>query len=158
MADEGGRLIGRTSVRLFLAAAVVAAVAVASVVYLKRVERDFSPPTTITMGTVVENGAFLGKSSRSRSEWFCWVSYEFTAADGVARRNWRLWEPACGVSPGRPIPIQHVIANPDINRPGGSTPWFPSSLMFFAAGVTVVIGVIVRRAEGSGQGSGGIDL
>jgi hypothetical protein len=37
-----------------------------------------------------------------------------------------------------------VVANPDVNRPAGSEPWFPSGLVFFAAGVTMVIGFLVR--------------
>lgn len=141
----------RTSTRLFVASVALAAVALVSAAYVRQLRRDFSAPTTTTIGTVVKKGAFLGRRRGSRSKWFCWVSYEFTAADGVVRRNWRLWEPACGVSPGRPIPVQYVVANPDLNRPGGSEPWFPSGLLFFAAGVTVVIGVIVRRSEESAQ-------
>lgn len=132
------------SSRLFLASAALAIAAGAATAHAQKVRRDFAAPTTITVGTVVKNGAFLDRSRRSHSEWFCWVSYEFTPADGIARRNWRLWEPACGVSPGRPIPIQHVVANPDVNRPAGSEPWFPSGLVFFAAGVTMVIGFLVR--------------
>ena len=139
----------RKSTLLFVASAALAIVAFASVAYLRSVRRDFSGPTTITMGTVMKKGAFLGKSRRSRSEWFCWVSYEFTTADGVKRRNWRLWEPGCGVSTGRPIPIQYVVANPDVNRPGGSEPWVPAGLFFFAGGVTLVIAVLVRRSEES---------
>jgi len=63
------------------------------------------------------------------------------------------------VSPGRPIPIQHVVANPNINRPAESEPWFPAGLVLFAAGVTVVIGVIIRGSEeGPEPVSHGIDL
>ena len=134
----------RTSTRLFLAAAALAIVALASNAYLRKVRRDFSAPTTITMGAVLRKGALLSRSRTWQSEWFCWVSYEFTPAQGGGtRRNWRLWEPACGVSPGRPIPIQYVVAEPGINRPAGSEPWFPSWLFFFAAGVTMVVGFLV---------------
>jgi hypothetical protein len=149
----------RTSTRLLVVSAALAIAAVASAAHLRTQRREFSAPTTVTMGTVVKKGAFLGKRRRSSSELFCWVSYEFTPADGVARRNWRLWEPGCGVSPGRPIAIQHVVANPDVNRPNGSEPWAPAGLFFFAAGVTVVIAIIVRRSEQSEQpGSRGLDL
>ena len=139
----------RTSTRLFVAVAALASVAFASAAYLRQQRGLFSAPTTVTMGSVVKNGAFLGKSRRSRSEWFCWVSYEFTPPDGVARQNWRLWEPGCGVSPGRPIAIQFVVANPNVNRPNGSEPSLPAGLFFFSAGVTLVIAIIVRRSEAS---------
>jgi hypothetical protein len=103
----------------------------------------------MTMGSVVDKGALLGTRRRGgTSEWFCWVSYTFTSADGRPRRNWRLWKPACGTSRGRPIPILYVIANPEINRPGGSEPssgW--ALLLLFSAGVVAVIAVIVRRSE-----------
>ena len=149
----------RTSARLFVAAAALAIAALALAAYLSSQRRQFSAPTTVTMGSVVDKGAFLGRSRRSRSEYFCWVSYEFTPPDGVARRSWRLWEPGCGVSAGRPIAIQHVVANPDVNRPNGSEPWAPAGLFFFAAGVTVTIAVIVRRSEESdAPGSRGLDL
>ena len=141
----------RTSTRVFAGAAALAILAMASAAYLRKQARDFSAPTTITMGTVVKKGAFWGRRRSTSSELFCWVSYEFTAPDGVLRRNWRLWEPACGVSPGRPIPIQHVVANPDINRPGGSEPWLPAGFLFFAAGVAVVIGFVMRRSEEDAQ-------
>ena len=149
----------RTSTRVFVAGAALAIVAFVLAAYLRNQRRAFSAPTTVTMGTVVKKGAFLGKSRRSSSEWFCWVSYEFTPADGVARRNWRLWEPGCGVSRGRPIAIQHVVANPDVNRPNGYEPWVPAGLFFFASGVLVVIAIIVRRSEESEEpGSRGLDL
>ena len=150
----------RTSTRVFVAAAALAIVALAGAAYLRKVRREFSAPTTITMGTVLRHSApSRSRRSRGTSELFCWVSYEFTPADGVARRNWRFWGPACGVSPGRPIPIQHAIANPDVNRPAESGPWFPAGFLFFAAGVTVVVGVIIRRSEeDAGTVSHGIDL
>jgi len=149
----------RTSTRLFVAAAALAIAALALAAYLRNQRRQFSVPTTVTMGTVVDHGAFVPKRRRSQGEYFCWVSYEFTPPDGVARRSWRLWEPGCGVSAGRPIAIQHVVANPEVNRPNGSEPWAPAGLFFFAAGVTVTIAVIVRRSEESdAPGSRGLDL
>lgn len=142
----------RPSTRLFIAGAALAIVACSCEAYLRKVRREFSAPTTITMGTVVKKGALLDRPRRSNREWFCWVSYEFTPRDGARRRNWRLWQPACGVSPGGEIPVQHVVANPDVNRPaGGGEPWIPAGLFFFATGVTVVIAVIVRRSEKSAK-------
>ena len=132
------------STRLYIAAAALVAVAAATTAHSQKVRRDFAGGTTITMGTVLRHGALLGKSRRSSSEWFCWVSYEFTPAQGGVRRNWRFWEPACGVSQGRPIPIQYVVANADLNRPAGSERTFPSWLLFFAAGVTMVVGFLLR--------------
>jgi hypothetical protein len=139
----------RSGAALFLTSAALAALALALLLYDRQQRRYFSGKTTMTMGSVLDKGALLGTRHRRRagSEWFCWVSYTFTASDGAPRRNWRLWEPGCGTSRGRAIPVQYVVANPDINRPGGSEPsqswWF----FFFAAGVAVVIGVIVRRSE-----------
>lgn len=139
----------RPSSLAFLTSAALAALALTLLMYYLTQRRDFSAKTTTTMGSVVSKGALLGTRHRSRrgAEWFCWVSYTFTAADGVARRNWRLWEPACGTSRGRPIPIEYVIGNPDINRPGGSEPSSSWWLFFFAAGVGAVTGVILRRSE-----------
>jgi hypothetical protein len=134
----------RTSTRLFLASGALAIVAIASTGYAQKVQSDFARQTTIAMGTVQKKGALLGRARRSQSEWFCWVSYEFTPPEGGARRNWRFWEPACGVSPGRPIPIQYVVADPGVNRPAGSEPSFPAWLFFFAAGVTMVVALLVR--------------
>ena len=135
----------RTSTNLFLASVALAVIAIGSTMYSQKVRRDFAGATTTTMGTVLKHGALLGRTSRSRSEWFCWVWYEFTPAEGGRRQNWRFWEPGCGVSAGRPIPIQYVVADPDVNRPGGSEPSFPSWLFFFAAGVTTVMGFLTRR-------------
>jgi hypothetical protein len=134
------------SVVLFFASAALAVVAATSLLYVRKVQREFSAPTTMTMGVALGKGALIGKrTSSSRS--LCWVSYEFTAPDGRVRRNWRFWEPACGTSAGRPIPIRYVDANPDLNRPDGSGPWFPSSLFFFASGVALVVAFIFRRSE-----------
>lgn len=139
----------RNSTRLFAVAVVLGVVAFAGAAYLRKVKRDFSGPNTITMGTVLKHSTRSTRRGRSGSELFCWVSYEFTAADGVKRRNWRFWTPGCGVSPGRPIPIEHPIANPGVNRPAGGGPSFPAGLLFFAAGVCVVVAVLVRRSEES---------
>jgi hypothetical protein len=136
----------RTGTELFGVAILIAIVAVASTVYLRHVRRDFSAPTTITMGTVVRKGALLGEHDTPGYELFCWVDYKFTAPGGGILRNSRFWQPACGVAPGRPIPVQHLIADPRVNRPAGSEPWFPSWL-FFAAGVTVVVAFIMRGSE-----------
>jgi hypothetical protein len=149
--DVPGRLawiLARTSSRVFAGALAVAMAALALTLHQRQQNRDFSEPTTITMGAVLDKGALLRRSRRSSSEWFCWVSYEFTPAAGGARQsNWRLWEPGCGVSPGRPIPIQYVIVRPEINRPAGETLSFPTSLLWFAAGVILVVGVLLRRSE-----------
>jgi hypothetical protein len=137
----------RISTRVLLAAVALAMVAAACLVYVRDVRRQFSAPTTITMGKVLKKGALLGRSRRSQSEYFCWVSYEFTPPAGGTRRNWSFWEPACGTTPGRAIPVQHVIADPDVNRPADSEPRVPVSLFFFAAGVTIVVGVLLRSHE-----------
>lgn len=138
----------RTSTRIFIAALVLAAAGLGPMLYVQSLRRDFTGPMTITMGTAQRSGALLGSTRRSKTPWFCWVSYEFTPPDGSKRHNWQFWEPACGVSPGRAIPIQYVIANPDVNRPAGYEPWFPSWLFFFAAGALCFTGVIIYRAEG----------
>lgn len=137
---------GRPSTRLFLAAGALAAVAMASTAYSQKLRRDFARPTMITMGKVVRSSARLSTTRRTQSELFCWVSYEFTPAEGgAARRNWHFWRPGCGVSPGRPIAVQYVVADPGLNRPAWSEPSLPiSELLFFAAGVTLVIGFLVR--------------
>jgi len=142
------RTFARTSSRVFVGALAVAMAALALTLHQQKQLRDFSEPTTITMGAVLRHGAFLGKRRSSSSEYFCWVSYEFTPAAGGARQsNWRLWEPGCGVSPGRPIPVQYVIARPEVNRPAGDTLSFPTFLVWFAAGVAVVVGVVLRNSE-----------
>jgi hypothetical protein len=139
----------RPSTLVFAGAGLLFAVASLATIDARNVGRDFSAKTTIVMGRVLDNGAMLRSSRHSNSEWFCWVEYEFTPPGAAAHRNWRLWEPACGVSEGRPIPIQDVVANPDLNRPAGSEPRFPSSRFFFAAGVAVVVGFLLRGSEPS---------
>ncbi len=138
-------MLARTSSRVFAGAVAVAMAALALTLHQQKVRRDFSEPTKITMGAVLHHG---GKSRRSSSELFCWVSYEFTPAAGGARqRNWRFWEPGCGVSVGRPIPIQYVIARPEVNRPAGENLSFPPFLLWFASGVALVVGVVLRSSE-----------
>ena len=105
--------------------------------------RDFSGRTTIAMGKVLGSA---GARRARRSEIFCWVSYEFSPSPGATESNWRFWRPGCGVSTGRPIPIQYVVGRPDLNRPAGDEPWFPAFLLWFAAGVGIVVAVIVRRS------------
>jgi hypothetical protein len=139
----------RSSTLLFAGAGILIAVGLVSMKYIAGVQREFSGKTTIAMGKVVDNGAVLRSSRRSNSEYFCWVEYEFTPSGGAALKNWRFWEPACGVSPGRPIPVQYVVANPALNRPAGSAPSFPSWFFLFAAGVAVVVAFIRRGAEES---------
>ena len=134
------------SVVLFFASAALAIAAIASLLHARKVQRDFSAPTKMTMGVALSRGALVGRRPSSGQS-LCWVSYEFTTPDGLTRRNWRFWEPACGSLRGRPVPIRYVAANPDINRPEGSGPLDPSSLLFFASGVVLVMAVIVRRSE-----------
>jgi len=139
----------RPSTLLFGVAGILIGVGVMSMMYVARVQRDFSGKTTIAMGKVLDNGAVLRSSRRSSSEYFCWVEYEFTPSGATALKNWRFWEPGCGVSPGRPIPVQYVVASPALNRPAGSEPSFPSWFCLFAAGVAVVVAFIRRGSEES---------
>ena len=140
--------MGRTSSRLFAGGLAIAIVAFALTMYLLKLRRDFSGRTAITIGTVVRKGALLGTSRRSQSEWFCWVEYEFTPTEGGARRKgWGMWDEACGLKREGPVPIEYVIANPDTNRPPGGGPPVSPLLLWFAAGVMVVIAVIRRGSE-----------
>jgi hypothetical protein len=136
------RTLSRTSSRVCAAALAVGLAALALTLHQRQLQRDFSEPTTITMGVVLRKG---GRPISNES--FCWVSYEFTPAGGAPQRNWRLWQPACGVSRGRPIPIQYVIARPEVNRPAGEAWSFPPLLVWFAAGVMLVVGFLLRRSE-----------
>jgi hypothetical protein len=141
-------MLSETSSRVFAAGLVVAAVALALTLRQNRVQRDFSPPTKKTMGVVLRKGALLGKSRRSSTEYFCWVSYEFTpAAGGAPQRSWGLWQPGCGSAPGRMVPIEYVVAHPEVNRPEGGGFSFPPLLLWFATGVILVVGFILRRSE-----------
>jgi hypothetical protein len=133
-------------VQLFAVAAALAILASVLMAYERKQRSDFSGPKTLAMGTVLKKGA-MGGSRRRSSEILCWVSYEFKAADGVTRQNWRLWSHACGVAPGRQIPIEHPVGNPDVNRPAESHPWTPWGLTFFASGVTASVAFFIKRRE-----------
>ena len=135
------------SLKLVAGGLVLAAIGLGSALWVKSARREFAGPTTITMGIVLKKGKLLGSRRRS-SELFCWVSYEFTTPDGRTRRNWGLWGPGCGSSPGRPVPVQYRVDYPDVNRPAGSEPWFPSELFFFAAGVAFVVAFMLRDTSG----------
>lgn len=137
----------RASLAFFSLGVVLMLIGTLSLLYVRGVERDFSAKTSITMGTVVEKGSLLHRTRRSHTEAFCWVSYEFTAPDRRTRKNWHFWEPACGTSRGRAIPVQFVVADPDLNRPADSEPWFPWWLCLFAGGVAMVVAFLIRRAE-----------
>ena len=138
----------RISSRLLAAAAAIAMAALASSIYEMKLRRDFSARTAVTIGTVIRKGALLGKARRSPSEWFCFVEYRFALPGQPPRQGWRLWSEACGLKTDGPVPIQYVVDNPDIHRPpdaGG--PPFPPLLLWFAAGVMAVVGVIRRGSE-----------
>jgi hypothetical protein len=136
----------RRSHLLILVSAALASVGVLSMLYVSAERNRFSGPKIITMGTVLSKGG--GGRYRSRTGLFCWVSYEFTPPGGTRRTNRRFWQPACGTAAGRAIPVQHLVANPDVNRPAGSEPWFPSWLFFFASGVALVVAFIMREPDG----------
>jgi hypothetical protein len=137
----------RTSSRLFAAGLAIAIGAFALTTYELKLRRDFSGKTATTIGTVIRKGAVFGKSRRSRSEWFCWVQYEFTLPDGPRRESWGMWSEACGLEQGGRVPIEYVVANPDVNRPPGGGPPISSFLPWFAAGVVIVIAVIRRGSD-----------
>jgi hypothetical protein len=137
----------RTSTRLLAAALIIAIVALALTMYESSVRRAFSEPSATTIGKVIRHSN--PRRSRTRGPgMFCWVSYEFTPAEGGPRREgWSLWRDACGLKTGGPVPVQYVIANPDINRaPDGGLPVSPL-LLWFGAGILIVIGIIRRGSE-----------
>lgn len=134
----------RPSSRVFAGALALAIAAVALTLYQRNLRRQFAEPTTTSMGAVLRSGSMLGGRRRPSSQALCWVSYEFTPAGGARQENWRLWEPGCGVSPGRPINIQYVVARPEVNRPAGENWSFPPLLVWLAAGVMVVVGFLLR--------------
>ena len=144
------RWLARRSSRLFAVALALALGASALSVHQMRLRRAFAEPTADAMGVVRSGGALLGKSRRGRGEYFCYVSYEFTPPGGSTQRNWYLWEPGCGVSKGRPIHIKYVITRPEFNRPGGEDTSSSALLVWFAAGVMLVIAVLVRSARDGG--------
>lgn len=139
----------RASSRLLAGSLALAILALASTLYEGKLLRDFSAPTAIAIGRVVDQGAFIPKGRKaSSSEWFCWVEYQFYPKDAVTpRKGWGLWMYACDVKPGADVPIQYVVDNPDGNRPVGGGPPIPALVWWFAAGVTMVIGVLRRGAE-----------
>jgi Protein of unknown function (DUF3592) len=138
----------RTSSRLFAAGLAIAAAALALTMYELKVRRDFSAKTATTIGTVLRKGAMLRTSRRSQSQSFCWVEYEFAAPDGKARlQGWGMWSDACGLKQGGPVPVEYVVANPAVNRPPGGGPPIPSFLLWFAAGVVIVIAFIRRQSD-----------
>lgn len=139
--------LARTSSRVFAGAFALAMVAVALMLYQQQQRRLFAEPTENAMGVVRSSRGKERDSKRARSTNLlipCWVSYEFTPAGGAVQRNWRVWEPGCSVSPGRPIVIQYVIARPEVNRPAAENWSFPPLPVWFAAGVMVVIGTVIR--------------
>jgi hypothetical protein len=144
---NGSGWLSRRSSRVFIGALVTAAAALALTLYQGSVQRAFAAPTTSAMGTVRSHGALLGRGRYGGSESFCWVSYEFTPANGAVQRNWSFWAPACGVTRGRPIHIQYVIARPEVNRPAGDTASFSPLFLWFASGVVLVIAILVRSAQ-----------
>jgi hypothetical protein len=115
--------------------------------YQSKLRRDYSAQTTITIGKVVDKGAFMGKTRRSHSEWFCWVEYQFSPPGGAAHKGWAMWSDACDLKRDGPVPVQYVVGNPDTNRPPGAEPPVPTFLLWFAAGVMVVIGMIRRGSS-----------
>jgi hypothetical protein len=138
----------RTSNRVLVAGAALALVALAATSCQRRERRDFSAPTTMAMGRVLHSGG-LGSSSRFKdNDLWCWVSYEFTPTAGSVERNWRFWSPGCGVSRGNPLLIQYVVGKPELNRPAGDAgpSSLPVLLLWFAAGVAIVVAIIMRNA------------
>jgi hypothetical protein len=137
----------RASSRLFAGSLAIAIAALASTIYDNKLRRDFSAPTTTTMGTVIRKGAFIGRSPRSNnSEWFCWVEYQFSPPGGPPRTGWRMWSDACSLRRNGPVPVQYVIGNPDANRPPGAEPPVPTLLLWAVAGVMLVIAVLQRAS------------
>src|SRR6266545_227191 len=145
--EKRTRFLRRTSSRLIAAAIAIAVGALASTMYLVKLQREFSAPTAITIGSVLRKGAVVGKSRRSHSEWFCWVRYEFSPPGGAKHTGWGMWQDACGLKNGGPVAVQYVVAHPDINRPPEGGPPISPLFFWFAAGVLLVIGVIRRGSD-----------
>jgi len=147
--DERSTWFARRSSWVLIAALVLAMGAIALTLHQGNMQRAFAEPTASAMGTVRSSGSLFGKRS-SGAQSICWVSYEFTPAAGMAQQNWRFWEPGCGITQGRPIHIQYVVAHPEVNRPAGET-WSLSPLfIWFAAGVLLVVGFLLRSSDHSG--------
>ena len=139
----------RTSTRLLAAGLAIAIVALGLTIYASSVRRAFAKPTATTIGKVISHSSPSTRRIRNRGPgMFCWVSYEFTPAEGGPRRTgWGMWQDACGLTTGGPVPVQYVIANPDVNRPpDGGLPISPL-LFWVAAGILLVIGIIRRGSE-----------
>lgn len=136
--------LARTSSRVFAGALVLAMVAVALMLYQQQQQRLFAEPTENAMGVVQSGSGRATPKRRARRVLPCSVSYEFTPPGGTAQRNSRLWPHGCDVSRGRPILIQYVIARPEVNRPAADPASYDSFLIWFAAGVMVVIGTLIR--------------
>jgi hypothetical protein len=139
----------RPSAPLFMIAVALAILALALTVNQRQLRRAFAEPSTTSMGVVRSGGALLGSSRRS-NEVLCYVSYQFSPPGGALQRNWRLWGPGCGVSKGRPILIQYVIAHPEINRPAGEDSGSSPFFVWFAAGMMLVIASLVMMARDGG--------
>lgn len=137
----------RTSTRLLAAALAIATVALGLTMYELSVRRAFSEPTATTIGTVIRHNN--PRRSRNRGPgMLCWVSYEFTPAEGGPRRKgWGMWREACGLKTDGPVPVQYVIANPDINRPPDDGLPVSPVLLWFGAGILIVIGIIRRGSQ-----------
>lgn len=138
----------RTSSWLFAAGFVIAITAAALMYYHRHLQREFSKPTVTVIGTVVRGGRAPWRTGPSTgSPWFCWVGYQFSSDGGAPRKGWALWwewEYACDVKRDGPIPIQYVVGHPERNRPAGAVPPGSPTLLWFAAGVMMVIGVLRR--------------
>ena len=138
----------RTSTRLIAVGVATAIIALGVTMYLSGVERAFSAPTAVTMGTVLSHSGQPRRALDNEPGMLCWVSYRFTpAAGGPPREGWSMWREACALRSDASVPIQYVIANPDISRvPDGGLPISPL-LLWFAAGVVIVIGFVRRGSE-----------
>ena len=138
----------RTSSRLIASGLALAIVALGLTMYAYSVRRAFSEPTATAIGTVVRHSGRTRRQLSNEPGMFCWVSYEFTPIEGGPRRKgWGMWREACGLKTDGPVPVQYVVANPDINRPpDGGLPISPL-LLWFGAGILVVIGIIRRGSQ-----------
>ena len=137
----------RTSTRLLAAGFAIAIVALGLTMYMSSVRRVFSEPTATAIGTVIRHST-PRRSRQPRPRHALLGLGQFTPIEGVSRRKgWRMWRDACGLKTDGPVPVQYVVANPDINRPpDGGVPVSPL-LLWFGAGILVVIGIIRRGSE-----------
>jgi hypothetical protein len=58
-----------------------------------------------------------------------------------------MWEYACGLKLKAAIPIQYVVGSPETNRPIEAVPPVSPLLLWFAAGVVTVIGILRRGSD-----------